>query len=239
MAIFTMSDLHLSLDTDKSMEVFGSRWDDYINRIRDNWTGIVSDGDTVLVGGDISWEMHLKDCVKDFAFIDSLPGSKILFKGNHDYWWESMTKLNGFVDANGFHSISFSHNKAFICEDVLITGTRLWNLPGDGGFGEDDAAVYKRELIRLELSLVEGTKLCEKQGFVPGKIVCVLHYPPFTKSHIFDEAAVDIMNRYGVTDCVYGHLHSYPPGTMPDEVHRGIKFRLVSADYLRFSPVKL
>ena len=142
MAIFTMSDLHLSLDTDKSMEVFGSLWSNYIERIYENWNSVVSDCDTVLVGGDISWAMHLEDCKKDFEFVNSLPGKKIFFKGNHDYWWESMNKMNTFLAENGFDTIAIANNNAFICEECLVTGSRLWSLPADSGFGADDEKIY-------------------------------------------------------------------------------------------------
>lgn len=239
MAIFTMSDLHLSLDTDKSMEVFGYAWHNYIERIRENWLELIKDSDTVLIGGDISWAMHLKDCRKDFEFLNSLPGRKILFKGNHDYWWESMTKMNSFVGEAGFDTLTFMQNGSFLCEGVLIGGTRGWNLPGDGGFGDDDRKIYQREFLRLELSFKSGRQLCEEQGISPLKNVCVLHYPPFTKDGTPDEAFVSLMKDYGITDCFYGHLHSLGTNNAVEGEFDGITFRLVSADYLGFRPVEV
>ena len=239
MAIFTMSDLHLSLDTDKSMEVFGNKWNNYIERIHTNWNRVVSSEDTVIVGGDISWAMHLKDCRKDFEFLNSLPGKKLLFKGNHDYWWESMTKLKAFAEQCGFDTLTFMHNGAVIIEDVLICGTRGWSLPGDGGFGEDDEKIYLRELLRLELSFKEGMALCEAQGTSPSKVICVLHYPPFTRDGKADEGFVSLMKSYGVTQCVYGHLHSLGTGAAVEGEVDGIEYTLVSGDNIDFTPIKL
>lgn len=237
MAIFTISDLHLSLGTDKPMEVFGSAWDNYIQRIYDNWFGLVSSSDTVLVGGDISWAMHLNDCEKDFAFINSLPGRKLLFKGNHDYWWESMTKMNAFAEKNGFDTIEFMQNNAVICENCVVTGTRGWSLPGDGGFGEDDSKIYQRELLRLELSLKDGERLCQWEGIIPDKKICILHYPPFTKEHNPDDGITELLEKYGVTHCFYGHLHSRSALNAFEGEVNGIHYKLVSADHLKFAPI--
>ena len=239
MAIFTMSDLHLSLDTDKSMEVFGSLWNNYINRIYENWHSVVSEKDTVLVGGDISWAMHLADCKKDFEFINSLPGKKIFFKGNHDYWWESMSKMDAFLEKNGFDTISIVNNTAFICESYLIMGSRGWTLPGDGGFGEDDKKIYLRELARLKLSMEYGNELCNQNSFEPTKRICILHYPPFTKDCVLDEGISELFNEFGITDCFYGHLHSSSVRNAFRGEHQGINYTLVSADYLGFMPLKV
>lgn len=239
MAIFTMSDLHLSLDTDKPMEVFGLAWDNYINRIYDNWHTAIGKDDTVLIGGDISWAMHLDDCFKDFEFLNSLPGNKLLFKGNHDYWWESATKMKAFAQRHNFSTISFMQNNAVIIEDCLITGSRGWVLPGDPGFGSDDDKIYKRELLRLELSLKSGRELCERDNITPLKSVCVLHYPPFTREHKPDKGVTDILTCYGATHCFYGHLHSAATHNAFEGECSGIDYRLVSADYLEFKPVKI
>lgn len=239
MAIFTMSDLHLSLDTDKSMEVFGYAWNNYIERIYENWTSLVLPSDTVLVGGDISWAMHLKDTRKDFEFLNSLPGTKLLFKGNHDYWWESMTKMNSFLRENGFHTLKFVQNNALICEDFLVGGTRGWNLPGDGGFGPDDQKIYQREVLRLELSLKEGRDLCQREDFTPKGSICVLHYPPFAKDGTPDKELTSLMKEYGVTHCFYGHLHSLSTQSAVEGVYDTIDYRLVSGDYLGFTPVRI
>jgi len=239
MAIFTMSDLHLSLGTDKPMEVFGRTWDNYVNRIYNNWSSVVSDSDTVLIGGDVSWAMSLAECKEDFDFINSLPGHKLIFKGNHDYWWESITKMNNFLEQNGFLTISFMHNNAVICEDSVIMGTRGWSLPGDSGFGEEDAKIYRRELLRLELSLKTGSKLCAEENFVPKRRICVFHYPPFTKDHIADEGITSLLWRYGVTDCFYGHLHASGAYNAFEGNAENINYTLTSADHLGFMPIRI
>jgi len=238
MAIFTMSDLHLSLDSDKPMDVFGYAWDNYINRIYDNWNSVVGSDDTVLVGGDISWAMHLEECYKDFDFLNNLPGKKLLFKGNHDYWWESVTKMNAFVEKHNFSTISFMHNNAVIVDDTLITGTRGWILPDDSGFGSDDEKIYKRELARLELSLKYGRDICLKENSLVNQSICILHYPPFTKDHKPDKCITDMLSLYNITHCFYGHLHSMAAQSAFEGEYGGITYRLVSADHLQFSPIK-
>lgn len=239
MAIFIMSDLHLSLSADKPMEVFGSAWDNYTERTKCEWNSLVSPQDTVLIGGDVSWAMNLEDCFADFEFIDSLNGKKIISKGNHDYWWESLTKMNCFLEQNGFSTIRFMHNNSFLCENCLVCGTRGWILPGDSGFSQNDAKIYERELQRLELSLVHGEKRCECEGINPSKKICVLHYPPFTKEHVPDEGFNNLMKSYGVTDCCYGHLHASAARNAYEGVSDGIVYKLVSADYMLFKPYRL
>lgn len=239
MAIFTMSDLHLSLGSDKPMEVFGAAWDNYTQRIYENWSSVVGAEDTVLIGGDISWAMHLKDCKADFEFLNSLPGNKLLYKGNHDYWWESMTKMNAFLSDNGYTTLRFMQNNAIVCEDSLVCGTRGWCLPGDGNNSEDDIRIYEREVLRLELSLTDGERLCRESGFRPDKKICILHYPPFTKESEPDAKITDLLQRYEITHCFYGHLHSRSTLTAFEGEHGGIKYRLVSADHLKFCPIKI
>lgn len=239
MAIFTMSDLHLSLDTDKSMEVFGRAWENYIQRIHDNWTKVVKDSDTVIVGGDISWAMQLKECRKDFDFLNALPGHKLLFKGNHDYWWESMTKMKAFALENGYTTFEFVQNNAVYYDDCLICGTRGWSLPGDGGFGPDDEKIYNREVLRLELSLKEGVEMCQREGYNPKKRICVLHYPPFTRAGEKDKGFTDLMSAYGITHCVYGHLHGQGLNGAFEGIMDGISYRLVSGDHINFVPVEI
>lgn len=237
MAIFTMSDLHLSLDTNKSMEVFGGAWDRYIERIYDNWNSLISSDDTIVIGGDISWAMNLEDCKKDFEFLNSLPGRKLLFKGNHDYWWESLTKMKAFTQSNGFDTISFMQNDAVIIDDILITGSRGWILPGETSFKQDDNKIYQRELLRLRLSLEKGMELLGNTE--PSAVVCVLHYPPFTRDNIHDENITSVFKEYGVTDCFFGHLHSASVYKAFQGMHDGVKYSLTSADYLGFKPIRI
>lgn len=236
MAIFTISDLHLSLSCDKPMEIFGSAWNNYIERTKSEWNNCVASDDTVFIGGDVSWAMHLEDCGRDFEFINSLNGSKVISKGNHDYWWESLTKMNKFLEDNGFSTISFMQNNSFLYNDCLICGSRGWILPGDSGFSQNDRKIYERELQRLELSFADGRKKCVRQGIEPVRRICILHYPPFTREHVPDEGFVKMMRKYRVTDCFYGHLHASAAKNAFEGETGGISYKLVSADYLHFKP---
>lgn len=239
MAIFTMSDLHLSLDTNKSMEVFGPRWNNYVERIFENWSSSVKPEDTVIIGGDISWGMYLLECKKDFEFLNSLPGRKVLFKGNHDYWWESMAKMKAFATDNDFDTLTFMHNSALVSEDSLITGTRGWSLPDDSGFSDEDERIYKREILRLELSLRAGEELLKTNSFKPKRRICILHYPPFSKAGKADENLIALMKNYNVTHCFYGHLHSFSSKNVFEGELEDIRFKLVSADHLDFAPYEI
>lgn len=239
MAIFTMSDLHLSLSADKPMDVFGSAWSNYTERIRNEWNSSVGEGDTVFVGGDISWAMNLEECYKDFEYINSLSGFKVLLKGNHDYWWESVTKMNRYLSDNSFATMSFMQNTAMLTDDVLICGSRGWILPGDSGFSDGDRKIYDRELKRLELSFDDGERLLKLKNASPEKRVCILHYPPFTREHAPDSGFLYMMKRYSVTHCIYGHLHAKAARCATEGEIDGIVFKLVSADYLNFRPHRL
>jgi len=239
MAIFTMSDLHLALSVDKPMNVFGSSWDNYMQRIEEEWNALVTDEDTVICGGDISWAMHLSELDKDFEFINSLKGSKVILKGNHDYWWDGMSKMNRYLEEKGFSTISFMQNNALLVEDTLICGSRGWILPGDSDFSSNDRKIYERELQRLELSFIDGENIIKKTGVSAKRKVCVLHYPPFSKDNVPDEGTVQLMNKYKVTDCVYGHLHAMATRTAFEGECGGIFYKLVSADHLHFKPYKL
>jgi len=232
MAVFAISDLHLSLGIDKPMDIFGDGWKDYMKRIKTEWCQAVGEEDYVIIPGDISWATYLKDAKADFEYIDALPGKKIISKGNHDYWWTTIRKLEMFLEENSFKSISFMHNNSFRLGRYLLCGTRGWNAPGDEGFGEEDRKIYNRELSRLENSL-------KSAGRAEGDIlVAALHFPPFN-SRQQPAGFVDIMKKYGVDICIYGHLHADGLKNAVEGEVEGIYFKLVSADYLRFKPLKL
>lgn len=237
MAIFTMSDLHLALSVDKPMNVFGTAWDDYMQRIHVEWNMAVSKDDTVVVGGDVSWAMHLNELNSDFEFINSLNGKKILLKGNHDYWWEGMSKMNRYLDENEFSSISFMQNNAALIEDMLVCGSRGWIVPNDLDFSSNDRKIYERELQRLELSFLDGERILKAEKC--NRKICVLHYPPFSKDKSVDLGFENLMKKYGVTDCIYGHLHAAATKNAFEGENNGIVYKLVSADYLQFKPFKL
>ena len=222
MALFVISDLHLSLNTDKPMTVFKG-WDNYVERIENNWRSVVKDDDTVVVPGDISWEMKLKNCVRDFEFINSLPGKKIIMKGNHDLWWESITKMNAFIAENGFDSISFLHNNCHEYGDFALCGSRGWYY--------DDAAdkkVLNREVGRIRMSLEQGAKTGKE-------IILFLHYPPLTVDSECDEI-MSVIKEYGVKRCYYGHIHKGGRFRAYYGEKYGIHFRCVSCDLMDFMP---
>ena len=229
MSIFAIADLHLALGTDKPMDVFGGRWSNYMDKLKSNWLETVKAEDTVIIPGDVCWATYIENAYEDFKFIEELPGKKIISKGNHDYWWTTASKLNKYLEANGFKTISFMHNNAFLIENIAICGTRGWKCPGEDDFKKDDEKIYKREVERLELSIKAALKT---EHFF--KIV-FMHYPPAT---VKTQASgfIDIMNKYGITECYYGHLHGDGIKGAVEGVYRGIDLKLISADYLYFQP---
>ncbi len=228
-AIYAISDLHLCLSVDKPMDVFGAIWENYVQRLHENWRRIVAPQDIVLLPGDISWSTYIRNAYEDFQFINDLPGTKIITKGNHDYWWETLSKLNGYLDENGFDTIRFLHNSTYCYEDTVICGTKGYPDPTDlaAPTAEDDK-LFLRELSRLELSL----KKAQESG--QERIIVLLHYPPR-----FNGAYTELMERYGVAACVYGHLHAQSQRFAQQGEHNGVIYRLVSCDYLKFTPVKI
>lgn len=228
MAIFAISDLHLSTTCDKPMNVFSSKWDNYTDKMRENWNKIVSENDYVIIPGDISWATYLEDAVTDFEYIHSLNGKKLISKGNHDYWWTTLNKMNLFLNENGFDSISIMKNTAYMIGDTAICGTRGWIIPSSA-VGED-AKIFEREKQRLILSLEDASAMGAKN------IICAMHYPPVSKESENSEF-LDIMNAYGVKRCIYGHLHGISHASAPIGVFSGIKLQLVSCDYLNFIPM--
>lgn len=203
-----------------------------MQRLAEGWTNTVSAEDYVIIPGDISWATYLEQALDDFRFIESMPGTKIISKGNHDYWWTTLSKLNRFVAANGFNTIKFMHNNSYAFEGMVLCGTRGWQCPGDDNFSGEDDRIFKRELQRLELSLRSIRPSADDE------VIVALHYPPFNSRKEPSEF-IDIMNRYGVGRCLYGHLHGESCRTaVEDEVH-GIRFNLISADYLGFTPIRI
>lgn len=232
MQIHAISDLHLSLSVDKPMDIFGERWSNYMERLREEWKATVNEGDYVIIPGDISWATYLDEAVADFRFIDELPGKKIISKGNHDYWWTTANKLSNFKEKYSFKSIEFMHNNCFDLGEIILCGTRGWQCPGDEGFEAEDYKIYLREIQRLELSLKSIPKGRN------GEIYVSLHYPPFNSQRQPSDF-VNIMKEYGVRKCIYGHLHGYSFKNAFQGDFEGIEFSLVSADYLNFKPIQL
>jgi predicted phosphohydrolase len=224
MSLYAIGDIHLSLGTDKPMDVFGSNWGGYVQKLEKNWCHIVQEEDTVLIPGDISWATYIEDAIQDFSFINSLPGRKIISKGNHDYWWTTASKMNKFIKENNFENIFFLHNNFYTYEDWAICGTRGW-FAAEQDASEEDKKIFKREIARLELSISEAVK----SG--ADRILAALHYPP-------NEEFINTLRKYNVEICLYGHIHS-DFSNIQQGKKDGIEIKCVSSDYLNFMPIKI
>lgn len=224
MAVFALSDLHLSLSSDKSMEVFKG-WENYVERIERNWRAVVTEDDTVVLPGDFSWEMKIENAAADFSFLHALPGKKVLLKGNHDLWWTSMNKMNAFLEDHRFSSIRILNNDALLVEGHVICGTRGWSIEESG----TDSKLIHREALRLRMSLTAGRRLGDN-------LLVFLHYPPVTPEARCDEL-VDVLREFGCKRVFYGHIHGGRGLNAVNGVVDGIEYRLVSCDRVDFTPV--
>lgn len=233
MALYTIGDLHLSFKVNKPMGIFGDNWDNHENKIKDNWIRKVKAEDTVMIPGDFSWATYLEDSIPDFEFLNSLPGKKLLSKGNHDYWWTTLTQMRKFLKENNFENIDFVYNNSYLVEDKVIVATRGWV---NAFRQEDNYKILKRERDRLELSLKSA-----KESFGDNKeIIAFIHYPPFYKEEVPDEINfIKLLKSYGVKRCFYGHLHGESHKEAIEGLVDGIDFKLVSSDYLQFDLVKI
>lgn len=237
MSVFVMADLHLSLSANKPMDVFGNRWQGYIDKIRKNWCAIVNDDDTVIIPGDISWSINIDEADNDFAFINSLPGKKLLGKGNHDYWWGTMSKNRTYVQEKGFKTIDFLFNNAYEVENYIVCGTRGWYIDERLQNPTNDAEYDKivaREASRLKMSIDEAVKL---RADSDRQILVFLHFPPVFGTFIC-EPIIDVLLEYGIKNCYYGHIHgvyNIPKTTS----YKGINLTITSADFLNFVPMIL
>lgn len=237
MAIYTIADLHLSINdqTNKSMEVFGSRWNGYVDKLVYHWKNTVTDQDTVIVPGDISWALSLDEALQDLRFLDSLPGKKIIGKGNHDFWWSTAGKLHAFFQEHDIDSISLLHNNAYKIENKIICGTRGWFTDDSQQLTvseTDYAKIVNREVIRLELSLKQGVLLQDENN--PEEILVFLHFPPVWGNFICPEI-VEVLVKYGVKTCFFGHIHG--GYNLPSVLyHEDVRFVRISADHLSFVP---
>lgn len=227
MAIFVLGDTHLSLGASKPMDVFPG-WEGYLSKLETNWRKLVGPEDTVVINGDVSWAMKLEDTREDFAFLDRLPGKKkYLMKGNHDYWWTTMKKMQTYLADQGFTTLDFLFNNAHLVEGVWLCGTRGWMFDQ----GEvHDRKVIDRETGRLRLSFQAA------QG--PEEKVCFLHYPPLFGTASTPEILA-VMEEYGVKRCYYGHLHGKSIRCGVQGEVNGVQYRLTSADGLAFCPLKI
>ncbi len=230
MAIYTIADLHLSFNTNKPMDIFGQNWEKYEEKIKQDWILKVKQEDLVILPGDFSWAMYLEETKKDFEFINNLPGKKILLKGNHDYWWTTVTSMRKYIKDNNFNNIDFLYNNSYEYDDKIIVGTRGWNLSQE----QEDIRLNNREIARFELSINSGISNYGQDK----EIVAFMHYPPVCKNFI-DTKYIEIMKKYNIKRCYYGHLHSISIKDAIEGNIQGIELKLVSADALDFKLLKI
>lgn len=228
MAVYAIADLHLSLGTDKPMDVFPG-WDGYLSRLENNWRKLVEPTDTVVIPGDVSWAMSLENAEADFAFLHGLPGHKLLLKGNHDYWWCTRRKMDAYLAEKGFDSLTIVHNDAVAVDaEHAVCGTRGWFFDAE----EDaDKKVLLREVGRLNASLDAAAKMGKKP-------IVFLHYPPVVGGTECPELMQALRDR-GIDTCYYGHIHGPGIRSAQNGEYGGIHFRLISADALHFCPFKI
>ena len=230
MAIYVIADLHLSFSQDKPMSIFGENWEGHSEKIKNNWISKVKPEDTVVLPGDFSWAMYLQDTYKDFEYLNSLPGKKLLLKGNHDYWWTTVTNMRNFLEENKFKNIDFIYNNSYLVENKLLTGTRGWNLLDT----ENSSKMIKRESIRLQLAIEDGIK---KYGD-DKEIIVFMHYPPISNTNKKSDF-LKILKQYDIKRCYYGHLHGKSHQDAVEGIVDGIEFKLISADYLNFDVIRV
>ncbi len=253
MSIYAIADLHLSFSTDKPMDVFGSAWENHAARLEECWRSKIKPEDTVLIPGDISWGISLKEALADLQFIESLPGTKILSKGNHDLWWGTTKKVEDFLVENSLTSIKILKNNGYVVGNTLIAGSRGWLLPENPESKKEDEKIYLREVGRLERSLSDSIRMYEQMHLTdeekePGeetgpsgtrmqsvRRIAMLHYPPiYDPQH--DNGFTRALEKYGVELCLYGHLHGRAHQRAYNGVRNGVEYRLIAGDYLRFDP---
>ena len=243
MSVFVMADTHLSLAVDKPMDKFGARWANHAEKIRENWLKTVSANDTVIIPGDLSWGINLEEALPDFRFIDALPGKKILLKGNHEYWWDTVTKMNAFNEENGITTFSYLHNNAMRCEDFILCGSRGWYTEDKKVVTANEVDTKKliaREVGRLKTSLDAGRAIREQVRSEEGReleMLVFLHFPPYFKGYICDEIILELY-RYGIERCYFGHIHGVydVPRTRN---YMEIEFSLIAGDFLNFVPCRI
>ena len=228
MALYAIGDLHLSFGTDKPMDKFGGAWTGYVEKLRAGLS-VIGPEDTTILLGDLSWALDIDGAREDFAFINAIPGRKIILKGNHDYWWTTAAKFYKFCEAQGFTDMYILNNNAYEYEDVAICGTRGWFFEEDAALGSHNDKIFKRELIRLETSLKAAG---EEEKY------CFLHYPPRYRGYECPEI-LTLLKTYGVTRCCYGHLHADSHKLAIEGLFDGVEFRLCAADFVGFAPIRL
>lgn len=230
MGIYAISDLHLSLFRSKPMDIFGDNWKDHHVKIKKNWESKITNSDLVLMPGDISWAMSILEASTDLEFIEKLPGKKIILPGNHDYWWGSTSKLN-----NMYKSIRFMKNSYIMYDKIAICGTRGWVLPNDTFYTEHDEKIYKREILRMKMSL--DLAIFENKNLK--EIILMMHYPP-TNDKKEESGFTKLIKEYPIKIVLYGHLHGQKAFESSIKgMYEEVMYYLISSDYIKFDPIKI
>lgn len=228
MSLYAIGDLHFSTSVNKPMDIFGDNWDNHQNKIIDNWKEIITNEDVVLVLGDTSWAMNMNEAKEDLDIINNLPGKKVFIKGNHDFWWSSLSKLK-----SAYEDIIFLQNSYYKYGNIGICGSRGWLCPNEVKFDEDDEKIYKREKLRLKMSLDAAIKGgCNE-------FIVITHYPP-TNDKLEESEFTKLFEEYKVKKVIYGHLHGKDSFEMGLKGARnGVEYILASSDYINFKPIKI
>ena len=227
MSIFVIGDLHLSFHENKPMSIFGDNWEGHEEKIKKDWIAKVKEEDLVILPGDFSWSTYLKDTYEDFTYLNSLPGKKILLKGNHDYWWTTRKKIEAYLKENNFKSISILFNSAEVVENFAVCGTRGWSYDCST---QEDVKILNREVGRLTMSIEQARKLDRE-------VIVFLHYPPVFSGYECTEI-MNVLREYKIKKCYYGHIHGKQIGKKAiTGFHNGIDFHMISSDQVGFVPV--
>ena len=236
MSIFAIADLHLSFSANKPMDIYGGEWVNHTEKVKKNWETMITEEDTVIIPGDTSWALRYEDALIDLRWISELPGKKVLIKGNHDLWWNSIGKLNAL-----YHNMFFLQNSYYEAEGFAICGSRGWICPDDDDFTAQDEKIYKRELGRLKMSLEAATKAGygSKSDENKGGILGTLHFPPASDSLRYS-GFVELFDEYGAEKVVYGHLHGKDAyGNGLKGIRNKVEYILTSVDYLKCKPYRI
>ncbi|MFO8191537.1 MAG: metallophosphoesterase [Bacillota bacterium] len=229
MAIHAIGDLHLSHGLDKPMDIFGPEWAGHTEKIKENWQRVVGEKDLVIVVGDISWAMHLYEAAEDLRWLSDLKGTKVIVRGNHDYWWSSISKVRKELPP----SVFALQNDHFVWGDYAVCGTRGWICPGEEGFDSDrDQKIYLREAQRLRLSLESAVRSSSST------LIVAIHFPPFPRRGR-QSAFTKLLEEYGVAACVFGHIHDSGRDYIFQGESNGVRYYFAAADGISFTPLKL
>ena len=236
MSIYVIGDLHLPFGENKPMDIFGEKWQGYTEKLREDWLNKVKPEDTVFLAGDFSWATYLEDTYEDFSYLNNLPGKKILLKGNHDYWWTTLTNMKRYLQKNNIENVDFLFNNSYEIENKIFVGTRGWTLLES----ENSEKMINREAARLELSI----KSAIEQYGEDKEIIAIMHYPPISNNsmkneYTYNSKFLDIMKKYNIKKCYYGHLHGSSHKDAIEGEIEGVNFKLISADYLDFKLCKI